>query len=551
VRAVALKLMVIWGWRRALLSFLAGAASALAMEPLSLLPVLFVTIPLLVWMLDGVHAQAGTRWRAVRAGFAVGLCFGFGYFVAGVHWIGSAFLVDADNHGWLMAPVLFGLTFALALFWGVGCAVAAWLWSQGLARLFVLAAVLAASEWLRGTVLTGFPWNTPGLAVAGSDELSQAAGFIGLSGLNLVVILIAAAPALLADECSRRNLGGYAGWLACAGLLAGLGGVWWLGQRTLSIPVPAAEDAVRVRIVQPNVAQKEKWVAENRSRIFNSYLELSDVATSPQVAGVNDVDVLIWPESAPPFLIERHPEALAAIAALLPEDTVLITGALHAEDGDGTGGSRRVFNSVLAIDGAGRTVARYDKFHLVPFGEYLPFEERLEALGVRKLVKMPGTFSSGTAPRTISIPEVPSFGPLICYEIIFARAVVDRESRPQWLLNVTNDAWFGNSAGPRQHLQQARFRAIEQGLPVLRAANTGISAVIDARCRILDHRPLGVSGVIDTILPGAVAPPFYSVFGDWVLAAMIALSLLIGAALKFRRGEKSMPANSFKDARIT
>lgn len=536
MRAIALKLLVTWGWRRAVLCLLAGAASALAMEPFSLLPVLFVTVPLLVWMLDGVHAQANTPGRALRSGFMVGLLFGFGYFLAGVHWIGSAFLVDAGAHGWMMPPVLFGFTLLLAVFWGIGCAAAAVIWTSGLARLLLLAAALAGAEWLRGVVLTGFPWNTPGLAVAGSDQLSQIASYVGLSGLNFLVVLIAGAPALLADEPSRRSFGGYGNVVAAAALFAVLGGLWGTGHYVLSGTISAHVEPTRIRIVQPNIPQTEKWVPENRSRIFASYLELSDAATSPEVTGIDDVDVLIWPESAPPFVIEQHPDALASVAALLPDGVVLLTGALRVERGGSDQSERRVFNSLLAIDSAGAVISRYDKSHLVPFGEYLPYEDELERLGIRKLVKLPGTFSAGTTAQTIEITGVPAFSPLICYEIIFARSVIDHAARPQWLLNVTNDAWFGDSAGPRQHLQQARFRAIEQGLPVIRSANTGISAVIDARGRILDHKPIGVTGVIDAVLPGAAPATLYSVYGDW------ALLVLIVGALGFSTVLRSMPS---------
>ena len=551
VRAIALKLMVTWGWRRALVCFLAGAGSALAMEPFSLLPVLFVTVPLLVWSLDGVHAQAGSRGRAARGGFLVGLLFGFGYFIAGINWVGSAFLVDSESHAWMMVPVLLSLTLLLGLFWGVGCAVAVAFWTQGLARLLLLAAMLAATEWLRGTVLTGFPWNTPGLAVAGSDELSQIAAFAGLSGLNLLVILIAGAPALLADEPAPRSFGGYGNWLAAGSLMVLLGALWGAGHYLLGTEVPAGEDATRIRIVQPNIPQKEKWDPANRSRIFASYLELSDTASSPEVTGIDDVDVLVWPESAPPFLIERHPDALASIAALLPDGAILLTGALRAENPAEGSAERQVFNSVLAVDSAGSVIARYDKFHLVPFGEYLPFEELLARIGIRKLVKLPGSFAAGSSPQTISITGVPAFSPLICYEIIFARSVVDSSARPRWLLNVTNDAWFGNSAGPRQHLQHARFRAIEQGLPVIRAANTGISAVIDAHGRITDHKPIGVGGVIDVVLPGAAAATFYARYGDWVLVGLLLCLLGLHTVLRNLRSRGPVSAGSYTDFGLT
>ena len=551
MRFLALKLVALWGWRRAALCIVLGAASALAMEPFSLLPVLFVTIPMLVWVCDGVDLQAGSRAGAFRSGFAVGLCFGFGYFLAGLFWVGSAFFVDANAHAWMVGPVLFFFPLLLAVFWAAGCGLAAAFWSPGAGRLLVLASALATTEWLRGFVLTGFPWNSPGLAVAGSTELSQAAAFMGVSGLNLLVLLIASAPALLADENHSRMFGGRGNLVSCAVLMTVLAGLWGAGAYTLNGELAADENAVRLRVVQPNIAQKEKWVAANRSRIFSSYLELSDAATSPEVTGVKDVDVVIWPESAPPFLLEEHPDALAAIAALLPDHAVLVTGALRVEPGaDGNSDNRRIFNSVLAVDGAGAVVARYDKFHLVPFGEYLPFEETLASLGIRKLVKLPGSFDTGSSPMTLNVGTLPPFSPLICYEIIFAQKVIGPGQRPKWLLNVTNDAWFGDSAGPRQHLQQARFRAIEQGLPVVRAANTGISAIIDSRGQIVKHMPLGVRGVIDAHLPAAAPLTLYAAYGDWILAVLIALALAICLALRLVATQRST-ARAFTDLTVS
>lgn len=554
MRAIALKLMVIWGWRRACVCLALGAASALAMEPLSLLPVLFVTIPLFVWVLDGVAVQAGSRVKAVRSGFAAGMFFGFGYFLAGVHWVGSAFFVEAEEHAWLVPLVLFFFPLLLSLFWAIGCALAAAAWSGGIARLVILAAALAATEWVRGMIFTGFPWNTPGFAVAGSAELSQIASFVGISGLNLIVVLVSGSPALLADEPARRGFSQYRHWAGFAGLLVLLAGLWGLGRHTLQSPPQTADEVTRIRIVQPNIPQAEKWDPAHRSRIFAYYLELSDAATSPEVTGISDVDVLVWPESAPPFFIEQYPDALASIAALLPDDAILLTGALRSEPAAATADAQakanNVFNSVLAIDGKGAVISTYDKTHLVPFGEYLPFERLLTGLGVRKLVKLPGSFTTGDGVKTISIPGVPAFGPLICYEIAFAGAVVDAKNRPAWLLNVTNDAWFGNSAGPRQHLQQARFRAIEQGLPVVRSANTGISAVIDANGHILDHLPIGVSGVIDLTLPAAAPATVYALYGDWCLAFLLALCGVCLGLLRWRRQRGSEPGNAYSGDEI-
>lgn len=532
-------MMALWGWRRIFLSLILGAVSAAAMEPFSLLPVFFITIPALIWILDGADLQAAGRAGAFRSGFLIGWCFGFGYFIAGLYWVASAFYVQADLHGWMVPIVLVCLPLLLGLFWAVGCAAALMFWTQGVTRLVLLAIAVAGTEWLRGNILTGFPWNAPGFAVAGSDQLSQIAAYTGVSGLNFLVILIAGAPALLADESSRRVLGSHGNWMSFGALGVLLMALWGGGHYSLQGDMPAHEEPIKLRVVQPNIAQTDKWDPALRSQIFASYIELSDAATSPEVNGIDDVDLVIWPESAPPFLLEQDASALAAISALLPEGTVLLTGALRVErptsEGDANSSERRVFNSLLALDDTGTVTARYDKARLVPFGEYVPLKEMLEPLGLRKLVDLPGGFTAGTGVQTISVVGVPAFSPLICYEIIFSRSVVDHMNRPSWLLNVTNDAWFGDSAGPRQHLQSARFRAIEQGLPVVRAANTGISAVIDARGRVLDQVPVGARGVIDATLPAPLPPTLYALYGDWVMVALLGFALLLSLFLRPRR----------------
>ncbi|MGI9413020.1 MAG: apolipoprotein N-acyltransferase [Hyphomicrobiales bacterium] len=550
MRAIALKLLALWGWRRALLAVALGAVSALAMAPFNLMPVLLVTFTVLVWLLDGIDAQAGSRGSAFRSGVWLGWCFGFGYFLAGIHWVASAFLVDAETFAWMVPFVLVLFPLMLGTFWALALGFAAAFWTAGISRLLVLAAFLTAAEWLRGHVLTGFPWNTLGLAAAGSDALLQLAAYAGVYGLGFFVILIASAPALLADESTGRGLARHAGTMSFAGLAALFVAFWIGGAYELSNAPVAVGDGPRIRVVQPNIAQKDKWDPAQRSRIFTSYIEMSDAASSPEFSGVGDFDIVVWPESAPPFLLEDAPDALASIAALIPDKAVLVTGALRTEPAPTPGAEKRYFNSVLAIDGTGTVIAHHDKFHLVPFGEYLPFEKLLEPWGLRKLVTMPAGFSAGTAARTVRLPGLPAFSPLVCYEIIFSLAVVDRADRPAWLLNVTNDAWFGDSAGPRQHFQQARLRAIEQGLPVIRAANTGISAVIDARGRVLKQLALGTRGVIDTVLPDAAPPPPYALFGDRILFAIVVLALVLSGLIGWGGRRETVRSQTYTDLEL-
>jgi apolipoprotein N-acyltransferase len=257
--------------------------------------------------------------------------------------------------------------------------------------------------------------------------------------------------------------------------------------------------------------------------------------TGPQSAGVRDATHLIWPESAFPFFLTREPDALVRIADLLPNGTVLITGAVRAPATSATGPVSRAYNSVYVIDDKGAILSVYDKVHLVPFGEYLPFQSRLEQLGLQQLTKVQGGFIEGTRRRAIDVPRAPRMLPLVCYEIIFPGEAVPAGERPGWLVNVTNDGWFGMSPGPYQHLQQARVRAIEQGLPLVRAANTGVSAVVDPLGRIVHSLPLGTEGVIDSSLPQALAPTLYVRAGDGFAGLLLGLALILVVRRKLRK----------------
>jgi apolipoprotein N-acyltransferase len=285
---------------------------------------------------------------------------------------------------------------------------------------------------------------------------------------------------------------------------------------------------VRLRLMQPNLPQDAKFRPENRDAIMRHYLALSDRATSPRATGMSDVTHLIWPESAFPFLLARDATALAQIAALLPPGVTLITGAARAlEPMPGETGAR-YRNSIHVLDDQGVIRATYDKVHLVPFGEYLPFADRLIAMGLRQFVAIPGGFEAADRRRALSVPGLPLVAATICYEAIFPGAVLPEGERPGLILNVTNDAWFGRTPGPYQHLAQARLRAIEEGLPVIRGANSGITAVIDPYGRIIEQLQLGVEGVVDSLLPVMIESTPWTKFGDVFFIFMVVM-LLAGA----------------------
>ena len=517
-----------WGWRRALIAFACGALSVLALAPIDAWPVLFVTFPIMVWLVDG--AAAG-RLGGVVAAAVAGWWFGFGYFLAGLYWVGYAFLVDAKIFGWLLPFAVVALPAGMACYTAFGLALARLLWTRGPARLLALAVALTIAEWLRGHLFSGFPWNVYGYALTGPLVLAQSAALIGIWGLTFLAVAVFASPAVLIDDRAdtRRP------WLPAALALVLLAGMAGYGYWRLARTPTGFVDNVRLRIMQPNLQQDEKFNYSAKQRVMSRYLDLSDRATGPQSSGVRDVTHLIWPESAFPFLLTREPDAMAQIAALLPQGTVLITGAVRAPELPPGQKLERAYNSIYIIDHDGTILSVYDKLHLVPFGEYLPFQDFLERLGLMQLTKLPGGFIAGDRRRPLNVPRAPRVMPFICYEVIFPDETAPGQDRPGWLINLTNDGWFGISSGPYQHLQPARLRTIEQGLPLVRAANTGISAVIDPLGRIVSSLPLGAEGVLDARLPRRIGPPLYARFGDTGVAFVLGLALFVIIRRRIRR----------------
>jgi len=523
--------MLARGWRRAAIAFVAGAMSTLALAPFNAWPVMFLTFPVVVWLIDG--AAAG-RFGGVATAATSGWWFGFGYFLAGLYWIGHAFLVEAQTFGWLLPFAVAGLPAGLALFTAAGLALARVLWTRGPTRVLALAIALTLAEWLRGHVLTGFPWNVYGYALTSPLVLAQSAALVGLWGLTFVAVAAFASPAVVVDERADTPRP----WLPVLCAVLVLAGLATYGIVRLNQTPTEFVAGVRLRIMQPNLQQDEKFNYGARQQVMSRYLALSDRATGPDATGIRDVTHLIWPESAFPFFIAREPEALAQIAALLPRGTVLITGGVRPEETTPGAQIAQGYNSIYVIDHDGSILDVYDKLHLVPFGEYLPFQQLLESFGLMQLTKVKGGFIPGERRRPLAIPGAPHALPLICYEIVFPGAAVARAGeRPGWMLNVTNDGWFGSSTGPYQHLQQARVRAIEEGLPLVRAANTGISAVIDPVGRIIKTLPLGAEGVLDASLPRPVAPTVFVRAGDSLATLMLAGAV----ALVLRRRLRGKP----------
>ena len=487
-----------------------GAVTPLAFAPLYLLPAFLLGFGGLFLLLE--------RTRSVRGAFLLGWLFGLGNFAVGLGWITEAFAVDAESFGALALPSLAALSAGLALFPALSLAAARWVAGprRGVRLLVAFAICWTAGEWLRGTILTGFPWNLAGHVWGFADAPLQLAAFIGIHGVGLATILLAALPAFALSVRRVWPLGIAA---ACLALL------WAGGAARLVVPLPPDLPDVRLRLVQPDVAQSLKWAPSESARILADLLVLSRV---PGASGAEPTH-LLWPETAVPYLIAEEPAVRAALSDVVPPAGALVTGGVRRSlDATGQPSMR---NSVLVLDGAARILSVYDKIRLVPFGEYVPFRAWLP--GVPKLTDGAVDFSPGTDPAPLPVPGLPAAMTLICYEAIFPGGGGETGRDAGWILTLTNDAWFGRSWGPHQHALAARIRAVELGLPMVRVANGGISFVTDAHGRVRRSLALGTRGVLDAALPAALPGRTpYARLGDWPLLAVLFAGLISLAATR-------------------
>lgn len=517
---LAYHLAALSGWRRYGLAFLLGASATAALPPVDLTPLVLIAFPGLVWLDEG----SGGPWASFRLGYA----FGFGFFLSGLYWIAAALFVDIERYWWLVPIAAAGLPAAFALYAGAALlvthAVVRCLRLSPLARVMIFAAAWTAAEWVRGHAFTGLPWNLIGYAWSGGFPTAilmlQSVAWVGIYGLSFVTVLAASLLALLGTPSvsvaspARR----FAPAIA-AGLLLLIPAT--AGAIRLEL-MPTRETGIWLRLVQPSIPQSLKWDPGSADRNLRLLLDLSTGPATHPIAAV------LWPEAAVPFLLERDALRRNEIGAAAVARNYVITGALSANPPPGP--VSKVFNSIEAVNSSGDIVARYDKAHLVPFGEYMPFRD---ILPLSKITPGSIDLTPGPGPRTIALPALPPFAPLVCYEVIFPGAVVDERDRPAWLLNVTNDAWYGNTSGPYQHFAIARTRAVEEGLPLVRVANNGVSGVIDPAGRVLGRIDLDSVGHADMPLPAAGPATLYADAGDWIL-----LGLLIAGVLPviLRRG---------------
>ena len=498
-----------YGWRRALLMLFAGAVAALSMPPLFFLPALFLALPLWVWCLDG--AEAGQGWRRFFGpAFSIGFFFGLGYFLVAIHWVGAAFFVDGGIMLFFMPFAVLALAAALALFWGFASAVAHLFWYHSPFRILVLAIALSVAEFARGHLFTGFPFDLLGYALTANDTMMQFASIVGVYGLTFIATLIAFTPALVWPADDRALTARLIPFFAALVVLAAQLG---FGQYRLNTIHITERNDMRLRLVQPNIEQADKWRPDARQTVFKRLLSLSETRTDPADTGLTGITHLVWPESALPFFLADYPGALVDIAALLPPGTTLLTGAPRRDVLAGNEGAD--FNSILAINADGEILSTYDKTHLVPVGEYLPFKSLFRALGLQQFVPGARGWTAGEARRLMQTPTTPAFLPLICYEAIFSGDLGAGISEAQFILNITNDGWFDGSVGPAQLFHHARVRAAEHGIAMVRVANTGITAMIDPLGRLSGSLAPGEMGLIDVNMPQRIAPTLFSKWTNW------------------------------------
>lgn len=525
VPRIADRLAALRGWRRSGAAVLLGALAAVAQPPLLLLPAAFAGFVGLLWLLAG----ASGAWRR----FFDGWLFGIGYFAAGLYWIALASEKDANRLPWLVPSLTAGTVLALGLF-VAAATLAAGRRPLRPAGILAFAATFTLFEWMHGWIYWGFAWNPVGNIWVDTLPILQAASWFGVYGLTFTTVYAAAGLAAFAS----REPGGGAVALSGALLLAGFAAAGFV---RLSGAPAASGDGVALRIVQPHIASGDNWHSSRQAEIFE---RLTQMTGRNLPAGT----VVIWPEAALPGVVPIGARSHARLAGLAPAGGYLITGANRFRYENGR--QVQAWNGLVAVDDEGRIVGEYLKHHLVPFGEYNPFPQLLK---LRRITWGRLNLSPGPGPALLDLPGLPPFAPQICYEIVFPDEAVDRTApRPHWLLALTNDGWFGESSGPQQHFASARMRTVEEGAPLVRAANTGISAVMDAYGRVTHRLELGERGVIDAGLPPpSLSPTLFSRCGNIAAVFPVLLAVLfLGARPEaWRRVLPRLAAGRFLERR--
>ena len=486
-------------------SFILGAISVAALPP-------YYTFPAAVIAFSGLFYLL-TRTSKLKQSFALGYWFGVAHFGLGLSWIANALLVDVVAFGWLYPITILAAGIFFGLFSGLATCLI-YKFPTIIDKYLSFAAFWCLSEWLRSFILTGFPWNLLGTILTFSPQLYQSASLVGTYGLSLFTILFCTAPILLFSPLRRNKI------LAITLIILlpttnYLYGTYRIN-KLHNIFVP---NGIKVRLVQPSISQELKWNINTLEQNFATYIELS------QQEGLNDIDFVIWGETASPFALDTDTKHRQQLLTAIPKQGHLITGAVRVQTSPY--GHPIPFNSMLAFNKQGDIISYYDKSHLVPFGEYIPLRQYLPTW-IKPITNTITDFQAGNGPRSISINNLPSFTPLICYEIIFPTQVINKHDRPEWLINLTNDGWYGDSAGPHQHLVSTIMRATEEGLTTVRVANNGISAIINPLGQIIEQMPLNHVGILDAKLPQKLSlPTLYSHYGNTIPLGLTLLLLII------------------------
>lgn len=530
--------MLSHGWRRFVILLVAGAVAGLSVPPLFILPALFVAMPVWVWALDGAERRRKWWQRLFGPAFAIGFAFGWGYFLVAFHWLGAAFFVDG---GWVLGAMPFAiaaLAALIALFWGLASSLAHLFWSHGSARIVTLASFVALAEFARGHVLSGFPFDLLGYALTGTDEMMQLASVIGIYGLTFLAPLLAMTPALIWPADDRPLSRRLAPFFLALAVIAGQLGYGW---NRLSGIFPSERQDVAFRLVQPMVYEHADFGNVDPVALVDRLVMLSDMRMDPNDQGLADITHLVWPESSLPFFLETYPEALARIARMLPEGAMLLAGVprqvFGLEDEKPQGPP---YNSLVAIDSEGEIVASYDKSHLVPFGEFLPFQDFFSRLGIQQFVPGAEGWSHGDVRRRLmALPGAPAMLVLICYEVLFSGDLGD-VGNAQYILNITNDAWFDGSIGPAQHAHHARLRAVEEGMSLIRAANTGLTFATDPLGRVTEQLAPGQMAALDVRPHQRLAPTIFAQVRHYPFAIALIAGIVIGFVAS-QRGRRRLP----------
>lgn len=528
--------------KKYLVAFALGIFSTLAMPPVFFWPILFLTFPALIWLMDSIHANEesslkGDQRNSLRIKskkqFLVGWFFGFGYFLVSLYWLGSSFLVEPEKFAWALPLAVILLPAALGLFYAIPLLIGSLIWSKGPERLLTFSIVIFSSDWLRGHILTGFPWNLIGHSLTGQLAMMQNVAVFGIYGLSAIAALIFAAPATLAclSNNSEVNQRSQASFLPILFSIFVLSGMFIFGQNRVSMAGPTKFiEGIEFVLIQPNISQKDKVDISKRPKALLKTIELTETLP-PLDKDKFQQRIIIWPETAVPFALNKAPQILERLDKLLPKGSTLITGAFHVEQEakiDNIKNSYKVYNSLFVINDQGQITSIYDKNHLVPFGEYLPFPQLLRSIGLQALADERGGFQTGPEPKPVHLPNGPSFLPSICYEAIFPLKDTISQEGANWLLNISNDGWFGNTVGPHQHLHQVKIRSVETGLPMVRVVNGGISSVYDGIGRVIKKTSLSEARVLTSELPVRSKLVLKKSSQDWlVFLVLLAFWILI------------------------